>query len=159
MPLLRNGQWAENNPWLRLEDDEPFHETTADKPPQICSLQRFTEHAERGQFPVSGVWLKSDDDVHLLTPYLDNVQLVVVDFPAFTDGRGYTQARVLRTQLGFAGELRATGDVRADQMLFMARAGIDTFEFQVKPDQRLIDSILSRFTVNYQPSYSLPIAG
>ena len=159
MPLLRNGQWADNNPWVRLDNDEPFHETSNNKPPQICSLERFIEHAEKGHFPASGVWLKSDDDVHLLTPYLNNVQLVVVDFPAFTDGRGYTQARVLRTQLGFAGELRATGDVRADQMLFMARAGIDTFEFQVKPDQRLVESILSRFTVNYQPSYSLPIAG
>ena len=108
---------------------------------------------------VSGVWLQSDDDVSLLAEHLEHIQLIVIDFPVFTDGRGYTQARLLRTQLGYAGELRASGDVRPDQILFMARAGIDTFDFPEQPDEQLVKGILTRFTSNYQPSYSLPIAG
>ena len=159
MPLLRNNRWDENNPWIRVEDGEPFPENNTGKSPQLCSLPRFIELADQGSYPASGVWLTPEDDVSLLKPYLDHLQLVVVDFPAFTDGRGYSQARVLRTQLGFAGELRATGDVRVDQILFMVRSGIDTFDFPVKPDEQLIDNILSRFTVNYQPTYCLPIAG
>ena len=160
MPLLRNGSWVDDNPWLRLEDtDDLPAETAAADTPIACSLARFLALAERRQYPVSGVWLKSDDDVMALEPHLDHIQLIVIDFPVYTDGRGYTQARLLRKQLMFAGELRAAGDVRPDQLLFMARAGIDTFAFSEQPDTALVESILSNFTVNYQPSYSLPIAG
>lgn len=159
MPLLRNGQWADNNPWVRLEDDEPLPINHASDTPVACSLKRFIELEQSGQNSVSGVWLSSSDDVLELNGYLDHLQLIVIDFPVFTDGRGYTQARLLRTQLAYSGELRASGDVRPDQILFMARAGIDTFDFDSQPDEQLIQGILSRFTSNYQPSYSLPIAG
>jgi len=83
----------------------------------------------------------------------------VLDFPQYTDGRAYSQARLLRSQFGFSGELRATGDIRPDQVLFMARAGINAFEFKEQPDQKRIEQALARFTVNYQPSYALPLAG
>ena len=159
MPLLRNGQWADKNPWIRVEDDAPLPDIKAGNAALTCSLSRFIELEHSTPHGVSGVWLKSDDDVSLLAEHLDHVQLIVIDFPVFTDGRGYTQARVLRTQLGYAGELRASGDVRPDQILFMARAGIDTFDFPEQPDEQLIKAILTRFTSNYQPSYSLPIAG
>lgn len=160
MPLLRNGSWADDKPWLRLEDNDPLPANSAEtKGPVACSLERFLELAENRQYPVSGVWLKSDDDVMKLESHLDHVQLIVIDFPVYTDGRGYTQARLLRTQLSFSGELRASGDVRPDQILFMARAGIDTFAFDEQPDTQLVESILHNFTVSYQPSYSLPIAG
>ena len=49
-------------------------------------------------------------------------------FPSFKDGRAYSQARVLREQYGFRGELRATGNVLRDQFLFLLRAGFDAFE-------------------------------
>ena len=70
-----------------------------------------------------------------------------------------TARRMLREQFHFAGELRASGDVRPDQLLFMARAGIDAFEFAEAPDEKQIKQILARFQVNYQPSYALPVAG
>ncbi len=159
MPLLRNGQWVDNNPWVRLEDEDALPTNTAGDAPAVYSLARFLESEKSGQHTTSGVWLSSTDNVLELAGKLDHVQLIVIDFPVYTDGRGYTQARLLRTQLGFSGELRATGDVRPDQILFMARAGIDTFDFPERPDETLITDILSRFTVSYQPSYSLPIAG
>ncbi len=159
MPLLRNGHWADKNPWIRLEDDAPLPEINAGKTALLCSLSRFIELEHNTAHGVSGIWLQSDDDVGVLADHLDHVQLIVIDFPVFTDGRGYSQARLLRTQLGYAGELRASGDVRPDQILFMARAGIDTFDFPEQPDEQLVKGVLSRFTSNYQPSYSLPIAG
>ena len=159
MPLLRNGQWADNNPWVRVEDDDALLISHAADAPLACSVKRFIELEQSGPHGVSGVWLSSDDDVLELKDHLDHLQLIVIAFPVFTDGRGYTQARVLRTQLGYSGELRASGDVRPDQILFMARAGIDTFDFSEQPDEQLVKSILARFTTNYQPSYSLPIAG
>ena len=50
-----------------------------------------------------------------------------VDFPKFTDGRAYSQARLLRGRYGYRGELRANGDVLRDQLLFMQRCGFDAF--------------------------------
>lgn len=159
MPLLRNGQWVDNNAWVRVEDDEPLPDGNTADVAVACSLKRFIELDSTVQHLVTGVWLNSADDVYQLRDHIDHLQLVVIDFPVFTDGRGYTQARLLRAQLGFAGELRATGDIRPDQILFMARAGIDTFDFTERPEEQLVEGILSRFTTNYQPSYALPIAG
>ncbi len=163
MPLLRNGHLVANNPWVRLEDDAAFPlavtDTAQSEAPVLVSLTRFLALQATGNNTVSGVYLAPDDDVQLLAEHLHRVQLIVIDFPQFTDGRGYSQARLLRDHFHFAGELRASGDVRPDQLLFMARAGIDAFEFTETPDQNLVKQILSRFRVNYQPSYALPVAG
>ncbi|NND90744.1 MAG: DUF934 domain-containing protein [Granulosicoccus sp.] len=163
MPLLRNGHLVTTNPWVRLEDDAPYpiHSSTDTDPetPVLASLARFLQLQSDGACTVSGVWLSPDDDVRQLADHLHRLQVIVIDFPKYTDGRGYTQARLLREQFHFAGELRASGDVRPDQILFMARAGIDAFEFDTEPDEALLKQILSRFHVNYQPSYSLPVAG
>ena len=159
MPLLRNGHWVNNNPWVRLDDDTPLPESGFSEHPVLCSLTRFLSLESTGLHTISGVWLNSEDDVMQLTSHLNHIQVIAIDFPAYTDGRGYSQARVLRKQLAFAGELRATGDVRPDQLLFMSRAGIDAFEFETAPDEKLVKQILSRFQINYQPSYALPLAG
>ena len=53
---------------------------------------------------------------------------MVLEFPTFTDGRAYSYARTLRERYGYAGEVRATGDVLRDQLAFMQRAGFDAFE-------------------------------
>ncbi len=56
---------------------------------------------------------------------LDGVTRIDLHFPKFTDGRAYSQAFLLRRRLGFAGELRATGDVLIDQLVQMERTGFD----------------------------------
>lgn len=54
-------------------------------------------------------------------------RLVRVDFPAFSDGRGFTIAKVLR-QRGYQGRLRAAGHVIADQYTMARRQGFDEVE-------------------------------
>lgn len=56
-----------------------------------------------------------------------DAELIAIDFPAFTDGRGLSLAVLLRTRFGFRGELRAVGDVRADMLHYLYRCGFDTF--------------------------------
>ena len=56
---------------------------------------------------------------------LTGVTRIDLHFPKFTDGRAYSQAFLLRRRLGFAGELRATGDVLIDQLVQMERTGFD----------------------------------
>ena len=78
--------------------------------------------------------------------------LVAVDFPKFTDGRGYTSARLLKTRLDFKGEVRAIGDVMRDQMFLMHRAGIDSFAVKPGKDIEKALSAFDDFSVKYQPA-------
>lgn len=70
------------------------------------------------------VRIEPGDDARELLPHLDRLALIEISFPAFGDGRGYSSARILR-EAGFAGELRATGDVLIDQLSHMRRCGFD----------------------------------
>jgi len=75
-----------------------------------------------------GLRLASDQPPAMLADDLGRFDLILLEFPAFTDGRAYSYARQLRERHGYAGELRAVGDVLRDQLLFMFRCGIDSFE-------------------------------
>jgi len=128
------------------------------------SLPRFLAARDGGRgstgtVDAAGVRLAPEDDVLALAPHVGQLLLVAIDFPAYTDGRGFSQARLLRERLGFGGEIRAIGDVRPDQVPFMVRAGIDTFEVAEVPDLAQLERGLSRYRTSYQPSYALPIAG
>ena len=58
-------------------------------------------------------------------------------FPSFRDGRGYSQAYLLRTRLGWRGELRAVGDVLRDQLYFLHHCGFDAFLLRAEPEDRV----------------------
>ncbi|MDO9596818.1 MAG: DUF934 domain-containing protein [Azoarcus sp.] len=74
---------------------------------------------------VLGVWLAGTDNPAALADDLLRLQLIAVDFPKFADGRGYSIATLLRARHGYAGELRAVGDVLRDQFFFLTRCGFD----------------------------------
>ncbi|MET0291312.1 MAG: DUF934 domain-containing protein [Steroidobacteraceae bacterium] len=95
----------------------------------------------------------ADADVSPLAPFIATLPLVVVDFPSTGDGRGYTQASLLRGRYGYKGELRASGKgVRVDQIYFLARCGFDTFELAEGEKAQVAIAQLDRFTVAYQDS-------
>ena len=87
-----------------------------------------------------------------LAPHLDRLALVALEFPSFKDGRAYSQARVLREQYGFHGELRATGNVLRDQLPFMVRCGFDSFESEQKGFADALATARTLFSVVYQPA-------
>ena len=74
------------------------------------------------------VSLAPDQPVELLQPVLGRLDLVVLHFPTFADGRAFSQARLLRTRFGFTGDLRASGDLVQDQLAFMLSCGFNQFE-------------------------------
>ena len=96
------------------------------------------------------VCLNSDDNLEDLSDSLPLFELIALEFPNFKDGRSYSHARLLRDRFNFRGELRAVGDVLRDQLFFMQRCGVDSF--QVRKDKNPEDAIkgLSDFTVKYQ---------
>lgn len=99
-----------------------------------------------------GIRITPDMKVEDLAPRLDQIALIEVDFPSYTDGRGYSQARVLREHMGFQGELRAVGDVLIDQLRFMKRCGFDVAVLADHVDPSDAQAALERYGVWYQPA-------
>ena len=123
--------------WLRFRDD-----AAADEP--AVSLDAFLY-----QTNASSVRLEAGDDVRRLAPVLDRIRLVEVDFPKFRDGRGFSSARILR-EMGYTGEIKATGDVLVDLVYFMRRCGFDSFAPDAPFNDADVQAALTRYPHAYQ---------
>lgn len=99
---------------LRFRDDEAYEEPAV-------TLDSFFDQSN-----ATAVRLEDGEDARQLIPYLDRLAMIEIGFSNFGDGRGYSAARILREH-GYAGELRAQGDVLVDQLDFMRRCGFDSF--------------------------------
>jgi uncharacterized protein (DUF934 family) len=150
MRYIKNGALSQD-PWVLLAGDEPV---PADVPVIVSRdwLLDTPESVLEGRKAPLGVLWPNDKPVFELAPHLHRLSLVALEFPAFRDGRAYTQARQLREHYGFKGEIRATGDVLRDQFLFMARAGFDAFEVKKVADAEAFAKALREFSVLYQAS-------
>lgn len=74
-----------------------------------------------------GFWLKNDALLEEVIPFIRDVQVIAIEFPTFTDGRGFSLARGLRDRYDYSGELRAFGYFLPDQLFYMNRCGFDAF--------------------------------
>lgn len=102
------------------------------------------------------VLLGTADDPAALVAGLDRLTTIVIEFPHFTDGRGYSMARLLRERYGFRGEIRAAGEVLRDNLFYLERCGFDSF---VLGDQANLEKALegfSDFSEAYQASVERP---
>ncbi|WP_416831136.1 MAG: DUF934 domain-containing protein [Erythrobacter sp.] len=121
---------------FRFRDDEPVDHGTV------------TVDACCDQTNATAVRIEPGDDARALLPYLDRLALVEINFPSFADGRGYSAARILR-EAGYAGELRAVGDVLIDQLSHMRRCGFDAFA----PDKPLDPEDAARAFATWENVY------
>ena len=90
------------------------------------------------------------NDVDPRTLELSGITRIDLQFPAFTDGRAYSQAFMLRRRCGFQGDLRATGDVLIDQLAQMQRSGFSSVV--LRADQNLAhgQKLLQHYPAFYQ---------
>jgi len=149
MRLVRGGRIVADQ-YVRVLTDAPI----PDGVPVIVPAARFMADAAeiaRREAPTGMLW-PNNRRIAELAPHLDRLALVTLEFPSFKDGRGYSQARVLREQYGFQGELRAIGNVLRDQFLFLLRAGFDSFEVVKDSDAAAFADSVSRYSVFYQPA-------
>ena len=123
MPLLKNSAFV-NDDYVTVDDDAALPEGGK----LLVSFGRLQKDWDAiAKHPAMiGVRLANTDRVEALSPYLSKVTLVVLAFPAFSDGRSYSIARGLRLD-GYRGELRAEGNVLPDQLQFMKQVGFDSF--------------------------------
>lgn len=124
MPLLKHGTIVPDH-WIQIDMDGelPRHGDV------ILPLPRLLRDWESlSQRPAGlGARLGNTDRPEALEPILHRLSVIVLPFPAFNDGRAYSLARKLR-EMGFSGELRATGNVLPDQLQFMLQVGFNAFE-------------------------------
>jgi uncharacterized protein (DUF934 family) len=152
--LIKDGAIVEDR-WTLLREEVPL--AGVPRTPAIVPLALW--RAERDVLRLRadiGVWLAPADDPECLAADCSILPLIAVDFPQFTDGRGYSSARLLRERYGFTGELRAIGDVLRDQLYYMAQCGFNAFA--VRADRDLEDALkgLADFSDNYQATWRRP---
>ena len=130
-------QAASEGNTVRFRDDP-----VPDEP--AVSLEAFLD-----QTNAASVRIEAGDDVRLLAPVLDRLRLIEIDFPKFRDGRGFSSARILR-EMGYTGEIKATGDVLVDLVFFMRRCGFDSFAPDVPFNHEDVQAALTRYPYVYQ---------
>jgi uncharacterized protein (DUF934 family) len=167
MPRIIRNSHIEDDQWTLLPAAEGASDAsaaTAETPlpagpllvPLPLWLLRRDELAARAE-PV-GVWLDAGDDPAAIAADLGHLGLVAVNFPKFTDGRGYSIARSLRERYGYTGELRAIGDVLHDQLFYLHRCGFDAFALRADKNAERALAGLETFSDSYQAAVdTLPL--
>jgi len=153
--LIENGALVDD-PWTLLRDATSLADVPVAVPvivPLALWQARRAALFARGDV---GVWLAGGDDPAALAADVRRLPLIAVDFPQFTDGRGYSIGRLLRGRHGFDGELRAIGDVLRDQLFALAECGFDAFAIRGDGDARVAIAGLSDFTGVYAPTARTP---
>ncbi|MFD2183359.1 DUF934 domain-containing protein [Rhodoplanes azumiensis] len=125
MPIFRHGTFVDDD-WQIPADDEPIPEAGK---VALSKARYLVERAALSRRDAAiGVVLTAGDTLDDIVAALPRLALVVIRIPKYFDGRPYSLARLLRDRHGFAGEVRAAGDVLRDQIALMLRAGFDSFD-------------------------------
>jgi uncharacterized protein (DUF934 family) len=147
----------QRDPWHALggEDGPPVSINPA--PHLLLDLVQW--HAVRAHWPAGvpvGLRLANDQDVEQIVDDLPKLALVALHFPKWTDGRAYSQARLLRTRWRFAGEVRAVGEVLVDMVPLMARCGFDAAALRAGQSVDAAERALGFFRAHYQGDVTQP---
>ncbi len=152
------------DPWHALggEDGPPV----SINPEPHLLLDRAQWNAVRAHWPDAmpvGLKLANDQDVEDIATDLPRLALVALNFPKWTDGRAYSQARLLRSRYRFAGEIRAMGDVLVDMAPLLARTGFDAAALRAGQSVEAAERAIGFFSGHYQgdardnrPLFALP---
>jgi len=153
--IIKDGQIVEND-WQLIEAAE---EGTTAVPagkvivPMSVWQEQKADLTGRGDL---GVWLDSADEPEAIADELANFEVIAINFPAFTDGRGYSYARLLRERFNYAGEIRAIGDVFQDMLHYQNRCGFNAFALKEGKDINKALAGLKTIGESYQPAVDEP---
>ena len=152
--LLRDGRIVDDEWSYAAQGDNAAQDADTRDAALILSFAQWQN--ERGAWLEDGrrrlgIVLSAGHRVESLAADISRLALIAVEFSGPSEGRGYSQARLLREQWKFSGELRAVGYVRTDQVFFMARCGFNSFEL---PDTDIdaAHAAFSAFSWAYQRS-------
>jgi len=146
--LIKSGAYTQDS-FAPVTDDAALPEGAV-----LVSLARFQKEREtllERNSPI-GVKLQANENPELLGDDVNRLSLIALEFPKFRDGRAFSWARMLRTRLGFAGEVRAVGDFLYDQVNYQHRVGFDAWEVPDTFTLEMFNRALGEMTNVYQPS-------
>ena len=125
-------------------------EITTDTIGSIATLEEFLAADQK---PTT-LFIDSDEDIESIKEFSSTLSVIALNFPAFSDGRSYSSANLLRREYGYTAELRAVGDIRLDQLEQMARCGFNAF--QLADGQNVAQGLerLQGFSFSYQPAFN-----
>jgi len=136
--------------YVAVADGEPL---PADGP-VIVSLKRFQAERDlllsRGE--KLGLRLDASESPEQIGADVHKLALIVLHVPYFRDGRAYSWARLLRTRLGYKGEIRVSGHVLRDQVAFFARVGVDSFDLPRPVSECDVAAVQAEISQVYQHS-------
>ena len=149
--LIKNNQIVKDE-WVLISQEEIFDENKYCEEQNLILPLSFwlTNRSFFIQHSNIGVWINSDEDPSRIGSDCNQIPLIAINFPIFTDGRGYSAAKILRDNFNFRGELRAIGDILCDQMYFYRKCGFTSYSVRGDTDPKKAIRSLNDFSMNYQ---------
>ena len=141
--LVKDGRIVEDE-WLLIEDGEA-------KPGTIAPLEAWRKAPDG-----AGVWVEGDAEVEDVASAVLSAPVVAIRFPAFADGRGLSFGSLLRSRYGYAGELRAFGEIVPDLTPYMIRCGFNAFALADEQQAQTAIACMKRMSDHYQASVQEP---
>ena len=147
MQLIKDKQVTQDD-WAYIFDETPLKADYI-----IVSLVRWQQEREQLS-KVKHLGLRLEPDVVLedIANDLSHFQLIELYFPVFTDGRAFTHARLLRSRYGYTGDIRASGDFMRDQVFYLNRVGVSSFELNDHDNAQQVIQSMDDFSVDSQES-------
>lgn len=163
--MLRDGAVTHDETRLFDEVQEQLRAVPypPDEPGWAVTLSTWVSHrfALRARRHWVGILLMPNDDIEKLVQGAavrdidpEGVAFIAINFPTYTDGRGFSLAQLLRADYAWKGELRAVGDVLIDTVHYLARCGFNSFVLKAGHDPLNAAHALSTFSAYYQRSYA-----
>ena len=145
MALIKNNNAQADN-WQYLTENSPELSQNS-----IVSLEYWQQNkTSLTQQETLGLRVLGDTDPSKFVNELARFDIIAIEIPVFTDGRAYSLAKTLREKYKYAGEIRAIGDVQADQALYLTRVGFNALELATDELRELALEKLTAFSVFYQ---------
>jgi uncharacterized protein (DUF934 family) len=148
MQLIKDKQVTQDS-WTFIADDAPLN---ADF--NIVSLTRWRKEGADliNRKDALGLRLEPGAVVEDIAADLKYFQLIELHIPVFTDGRAFTHARLLRSRFDFTGDIRVSGDFMRDQVFYLSRVGVSSFELNDQDNALEVIASMDDFSVQYQDS-------
>ena len=150
--LIKDGALA-NDQWTLLKEASGPEVLAALRGKNLIVPLSFWQlyQDELGDYEgVLGLWLDSNESIEPIQSQLPLFPIIALNFPVFTDGRSYSNARALRQEFDYEGEIRAIGDVLRDQLFYMLQCGFNSFSLRHDQDTEACLEAFADFSENYQ---------
>ncbi|WP_273432750.1 DUF934 domain-containing protein [Chitinibacter tainanensis] len=150
------GREVVENRWVRVVANEAGEVSLPEQGAVLVPYQYWLANRDALAGREVAVCFAPTDEPESLPVDANTFSMIACEFPAFTDGRGFSIGRLLRERYGFTGELRAVGDVFKDTLNYLARCGFTAFE--VRADKDIYEAVkgIDDFTEFYQSSVAQP---